>query len=107
MDAAYTERLASYLPRRLLARLGGVDRAPAQPWEERFSGAILMADISGFTNLSEQLAQRGAVGAEQLSEALNAYFGRLVEILETYGGDVVRFAGDAPIVLFARSEAKD
>lgn len=95
------ERLVPYVPRMLLTRLSGQIEPVDEPFADRFDAALLVADISGFTRLSERLAERGAEGAEQLSEALNSYFARVIDFIQAYGGDVLRFAGDAPIVLFA------
>ena len=67
---------------------------------ERQGAAVLFADISGFTILAERLANRGASGSEELSNALNAYFDRLIELIAAHGGDVVKMAGDALIALW-------
>ncbi|MBI2491629.1 MAG: hypothetical protein HYV94_05965, partial [Candidatus Rokubacteria bacterium] len=44
-------------------------------------GALVLADISGFTRLAESLAQRGEAGTEELTSALNAAFGRLIDLV--------------------------
>jgi class 3 adenylate cyclase len=62
---------------------------------ERFPAAVLFADISGFTALTEHLAQQGPAGAEILTRELNTYFGRLIDLITIHGGDVIKFAGDA------------
>ncbi len=61
---------------------------------------LLFADISGFTILTERLAASGSKGSELLSDALNAYFDRLIELIAAHGGDVVKMAGDALIALW-------
>ena len=61
------------------------------------SPAILFADISGFTPLTERMANRGRSGAEDLTRILNDYFGRLIGIIQAHGGDVTKFAGDAGV----------
>jgi class 3 adenylate cyclase/tetratricopeptide (TPR) repeat protein len=87
--------LASYVPDVIVRRLAR-DPAPlASPLAEKFSGAALVADISGFTAITESLARQGALGAEKLSGILNGYFGRVIAEISAHGGDVVRFAGDA------------
>ncbi|WP_168219162.1 adenylate/guanylate cyclase domain-containing protein [Limnoglobus roseus] len=68
--------------------------APSASAEASY-GAVLFADISGFTALSERLASKGADGVEELTQILNAYFGKLIEVIVENGGDVVKFAGDA------------
>ncbi len=93
------DRIASYVPR--LLRRQSVD-APDKPAAsvDRFGAAVLLADISGFTSLAERLAKKGSAGAEELTATLNAYFGPMIDLIDTYGGDVVKFAGDALLVLW-------
>jgi class 3 adenylate cyclase len=64
---------------------------------ERTSGAALFADISGFTALTEALANSLGPrrGAEELSIHLNAVYESLIAEAERFGGSVVAFAGDA------------
>jgi class 3 adenylate cyclase len=70
------------------------------PLVEQFLAAVLFADISGFTPLTEALAQRGAEGPEEMTGLLNAYFSRLIVAIEAEGGEVVKFSGDALTALF-------
>jgi class 3 adenylate cyclase len=70
------------------------------PHVEQFPAAVLFADISGFTPLTEALAQRGAEGPEEMTRLLNAYFSRLIVAIEAEGGEVVKFSGDALTALF-------
>lgn len=67
--------------------------------------AVLFGDIAGFTKLGEKLAAQGHRGAEELSRVLEAYLGRLVSIVALHGGEIVRFAGDAPIVLWSGDDS--
>ena len=95
-----TELLASYVPRLIQNRVA-VDPSPIEsPVAEDMQAAILFADISGFTILTEQLAERGPAGVETLARILNEYFGQLIDIIHDYGGDVVKFAGDAVIAVW-------
>ena len=57
-------------------------------------GAVLFSDASGFTALTEQLAQ-APHGAERLCAIINEFFGILIGIVTSYGGDIIKFAGDA------------
>lgn len=70
------------------------------PLVEQFPAAVLFADISGFTPLTETLAQRGAEGPEEMTRLLNAYFSRLIAAIVAEGGEVVKFSGDALTALF-------
>jgi len=99
-NPALTELLASYVPRLIQNRVL-LDPAPIEaPVSENFQAAVLFADISGFTRLTEGLAERGPSGVETLARILNEYFGQLIDIIHEYGGDVVKFAGDAVIAVW-------
>ena len=63
-------------------------------------GAVLVADISGFTQLTETLSTREAAGVEILTKCMNGVFGRVIDVVRRYGGDVTRFAGDSVICAF-------
>lgn len=98
-DTTYAT-LASYLPNLVLEHLAA-DGAPSHaPAANHRQGAVLIADVSGFTTITEQLAERGAVGAEELTRLLNAYFGRVIDVITAHGGDIVRFAGDAILAVW-------
>ncbi|MFZ4720510.1 MAG: adenylate/guanylate cyclase domain-containing protein, partial [Ilumatobacteraceae bacterium] len=60
----------------------------------------MFADISGFTKLSEQLAELGKAGAEELTVLLNATFEGLLSVARDEGGDLVKFGGDALFLFF-------
>lgn len=67
-------------------------------------GSLLFADVSGFTALSERLASLGQEGAEQLTDLMNRYFERMLQILSWSGGILLKFAGDALLVFFPEQE---
>ena len=64
---------------------------------ERVHGAALFADISGFTPLTEALAEE--LGSQRASELLTGHLNRVfhavIEELHRCGGDVIYFSGDA------------
>ncbi len=91
---------ARYVPRLIVERLLREARAVDAPSSEDFQGAILFADISGFTPLTEAFAAQGPAGAEALTRILNDYFGRMTRIVADHGGDVLKFAGDALMALW-------
>lgn len=68
------------------------------------NGSLLFSDVSGFTALSERLAVFGPEGAEKLTEIMNRYFARMLEILAWSGGILLKFAGDAMLVYFPEQE---
>ena len=63
-------------------------------------GTLVFVDVSGFTALSEKLAQRGKVGAEQLTDVLNTVFGTMLGLAAARGGTLLKFGGDALFLLF-------
>ncbi len=92
--------LASFVPR-LIQKRAVLEATPIEsPLTDDFYSVVMFADISGFTALTEKLAKRGPVGVETLARILNEYFGRLIDIIHEYGGDVVKFAGDALIAIW-------
>ncbi|HXV98365.1 MAG TPA: adenylate/guanylate cyclase domain-containing protein, partial [Anaerolineae bacterium] len=95
------ETLASYVPTFITRRLAANPTPLTTPTAQSFPAAVLFADISGFTALTEHLAQKGPAGTEELTQHLNTYFGQLIELITTHGGDIVKFAGDALIALWS------
>ena len=93
--AADAEALASFLPQRLVRRLAEAPEGAGRPHADRMTGALLLADISGFTAITERLAERGPGGAEELQGLLSGAFQPLLELIAGTGGDVLKFAGDA------------
>ncbi len=84
--------LLAYLPEdraRALARGVGLPN--------RTHGAALFADISGFTPLTEALTQTlgPRVGAEVLTNQINAVYMALTSAVGRWRGSVIGFAGDA------------
>lgn len=93
--AQNTFQLATFLPVLLRERLAADPQATPVPQHLALDGALLFADISGFSKLSERFAQGGPEGAEKTSACLNTYFANLIGRIEAHGGDVFKFAGDA------------
>jgi class 3 adenylate cyclase/tetratricopeptide (TPR) repeat protein len=63
-------------------------------------GSLAFVDISGFTRLTERLAARGKAGAEEMSDLLDATFGDLLAVAYAYGAWLVKWGGDAVLLLF-------
>ena len=104
--SAYLQALASYLPKLIVSRANDQRLGGSEPQAERFPAALLFADVSGFTKLTERLAAQGPAGTEHLTQILNVYFGRIIDIVDFWGGDVVKFAGDALIALWPCAEVE-
>jgi len=88
--------LAPFVPE-LLLRAAKATRKVGN-WET--NGTFVFADISGFTKLSEQLAELGKAGAEELAVLLNGTFEELLDVARADGGDLVKFGGDALFLFF-------
>ena len=95
VDRSTDDELAAFVPR--LAPELDVHGAPS--WTS-IDGSMLSADISGFTALSERLAGKGKAGAEEVTELVNKCFTALIAAAYEYGGEVLKFGGDALLVLF-------
>ena len=70
------------------------------PWGQSFPGVCMMADVSGFTMLTEELGREGPLGLQKMCRILNRYFAELVAVITAHGGDIVKFAGDALIIVW-------
>ena len=93
------QTVSAYLPRTVLLERAQDPDLPRV--RGRFvEGAVLFADISGFTALSERLSQLGRAGAEEVTAILNRCFTSLLDVLFAHGGDVLKFGGDALTAFF-------
>ena len=90
-----TDTLAAFVPR-LAVELG----ERGTPTWTSVVGSMLSADISGFTALSEKLAGKGKAGAEEITGLINTCFTALIDAAYSYGGEVIKFGGDALLILF-------
>ena len=66
--------------------------------------AVLFVDLSGYSKITSAISHKGA---HAISSAVNAYLDRLLEIIDRYGGDVIKFAGDAVLVVWAGNAGDD
>jgi class 3 adenylate cyclase/tetratricopeptide (TPR) repeat protein len=86
----------SYLPR---LTLEWIARHPSRRHVD-VDASMVFVDVSGFTKLSERLAQKGRVGAEELTDLIGSCFTRLLAGAYAEGGSLVKFGGDALLLLF-------
>jgi class 3 adenylate cyclase/tetratricopeptide (TPR) repeat protein len=90
-------RAEPYVPRAMLRLLARERERRAHAVD----GTCVFVDVSGFTKLSERLARRGGrEGAEQLAEAIGRCFERLLSVAYDKGGGLLKFGGDALLLLF-------
>ena len=88
--------LTPYVPRLLLRHLDETPDAAVR----RFDGTLVFIDVSGFTELSERLARQGREGAERLADAIGRCFTDLLTVAYECGGGLLKFGGDALLLLF-------
>ncbi|XP_074936347.1 adenylate cyclase type 10-like [Phalacrocorax aristotelis] len=94
------EKAAAFLPG-LLAE----DSLQSNCYSQPIDGVLLFADISAFTTLTEKFIQRSGTerGTDELVQTLNCYLCDILEEVLTFGGDILKFAGDAVLVLWRTS----
>ncbi len=97
----FVEELIPYVPPLVVRRLADISHPSSKPTAEVYSAAVLFADIKGFSELAENLAERGPEGAEELALLLNDCFGHLIQIITEHGGEVTKFAGDALLAIWS------
>ena len=64
------------------------------PTPQQAAGAVLVADMSGFTAMSEHM------DAEEVRDMINAVWQKLDGVIESWGGRVDKHVGDAVIAFF-------
>ncbi len=86
------ETVSAFIP---IDRRHAIVRRQVLP--DRTAGAVLFADLSGFTHLTDILAhEMGAQrGAEEISLQLDRIFGVMIACVHDYAGSVISFSGDA------------
>ena len=62
---------------------------------------VLFVDLSNYSKITAEIADRGA---HAISTVVNDYLSRLLHIVTLYGGDVVKFAGDAVLIVWEGSK---
>ena len=95
MAVASHSSIIPYLPGALAEWSRSGEVALPLPSLENFEGAFLVIDASGFTRVASRLSRQGGVGVERISEVLTDFFTNLGALVETEGGVVFGFEGDA------------
>ena len=99
-----SKEAVTYLPASLLRASAAQAAAPPNgltlPFWHEVDGTMVMADLSGFTALSEKLAGLGDEGAERLTSIIDSFFERMLKTAAYHGGDTLTFGGDAILLLF-------
>ncbi|MCP3979422.1 MAG: AAA family ATPase [bacterium] len=92
--------LRAFVPEAVARRAQAWVERKRTAWEEHLRCTVLVADLSGFTALTERLADEGPAGAETLSAIVGDIFGRLADEVAQHRGDVLRYVGDAAICIW-------
>jgi class 3 adenylate cyclase/tetratricopeptide (TPR) repeat protein len=96
MSTSNAERAVPYLARILQHHL--IDDPDGRAWT--MDGTAAFADISGFTQLSEQLARKGREGAEQITDTIGGSFESILKVAYENGASLLKFGGDALLLWF-------
>lgn len=96
VESPVREKLQPYLPR---LELEWLSKDPER-LHLGVDGSVVFVDISGFTRLSERLAKLGRVGAEEMAHAIDGCFTDLLAVAYEEGGSLIKFGGDALLLLF-------
>mmetsp|Transcript_22021 Transcript_22021/g.45872 ORF Transcript_22021/g.45872 Transcript_22021/m.45872 type:complete len:1993 (-) Transcript_22021:215-6193(-) len=102
-DSVVAKDFGSFLPETLknqLIQTGSL--SSSLPQIETVKGCVMIADISGFTKLGEKLRRKygEGEGAARLASDINDVLSEFILCVYAYGGDIVKFAGDAIICVF-------
>jgi class 3 adenylate cyclase/tetratricopeptide (TPR) repeat protein len=92
--------LTAFSPRLLL---DWDDQFPGQV-HQSIAGTLVFADVSGFTALSERLARKGKVGAEEMTDVISYLFADLLGVAALRGGEMLKYGGDAMLLFFRGDE---
>ena len=102
MNVHHTNSLALFVPMEIRSAVARGKTLPALA-----NGAVLSADLSGFTSLASALSERlgGARGAEQLAKTMERTFDGIIAPVHLYAGSVVGFSGDAITCWFDETDS--
>ncbi|MBU0768071.1 MAG: AAA family ATPase, partial [Proteobacteria bacterium] len=82
-----------------LAKLPETEKAIPEIKGERKHVTVLFSDLSGYTNMSEQL------DPEEVKEIMSKIFGEIAQIVDRYEGFIEKFIGDAIVAIFGATKA--
>jgi class 3 adenylate cyclase/predicted ATPase len=94
------QTVISYIPNHVgpiaaanpVSRIGHVGSVPS---------SLLSADLSGFTAFSSRLSALGVEGAELVANTISRLFSTLFDVLDHWGGSLLKLSGDALTTLFS------
>ncbi|ORM40335.1 Adenylate cyclase 2 [Babesia sp. Xinjiang] len=93
----YTSYVPKLIRRFIYERLGG-PKSATRSIDDCYAVTVF-CDVSGFTALAEAIERSGdPEAAATLGRSLNSFFDPLICIINRWGGDIMKFAGDAVLV---------
>ncbi|KAJ3415557.1 hypothetical protein HDV05_004608 [Chytridiales sp. JEL 0842] len=65
-----------------------------------------IVDISGYTAITSRLSEIGKIASEVVSKTVGEFLDQVILVISRFGGDVVKFLGDAILVCFSKSDSE-
>ncbi|MEH6627394.1 MAG: adenylate/guanylate cyclase domain-containing protein [Motiliproteus sp.] len=96
-EANVAADLAHFVPEQVVTDIKNSDAQPLAGNAHTYDAAVMFTDIVSFTTISEKLPP------ERVVTTLNQYFTALEEVLDSYGGTINQFQGDAILASFNQS----
>ncbi|KAJ3416356.1 hypothetical protein HDV05_001924 [Chytridiales sp. JEL 0842] len=62
--------------------------------------AVVIIDISGYSSVTSNLSTLGKISSEIITTTVSDYMSKIIKLVTAYSGDVVKFLGDAALVVF-------
>ena len=91
--------VTAYIPMVIAAPI--LEAPSVGPMGLSLEGTVMFADIDGFSPLAERFSQVASQeGAEELTELVDRFLEILIRVTAQYGGDLLKFGGDAGMLLF-------
>ena len=96
----FIDQLRSFVPKNIMNLCSNYCSLPTTHTAITMPSVVVQFDISGFTQLTADYSKRED-GPEIISQCLNNYFGMIIGVVEEFGGDFVKSAGDAIFCTFS------
>ncbi|KAJ3410831.1 hypothetical protein HDV05_003192 [Chytridiales sp. JEL 0842] len=75
--------------------------AEGKPYTTTSFAVVSMIDISGYSSLTSSLTSLGKLSSELITNTVGSYMDQVVTCISTFGGDVIKFLGDAILICFS------
>ncbi|KAJ3144860.1 hypothetical protein HK101_002584, partial [Irineochytrium annulatum] len=72
-----------------------------QAFENKAELAVAMIDISGYSKMAAELTFLGKMASEVITRSVGAYLNKIIDVIGLFSGDIVKFLGDAVLVVFS------